>query len=252
MEPGMDAWIDLNHALGRLQAAGCFMLLTDDAVGRPEEENLGHLEANLAVGADPHRLLPFLTLKHPLAYCLLYAERAASLGFESLAVLGGDPQGPPRCLPHAYQLRSRIREHVPGLTLGGWANPHADVEQQAGYVIDRDFHGDFYLTQIVSHHSAGRLEALVRAVEQRGRVLPGLAGVFHYRSANPETLSRLGAFFPVPAAELTREFEEGAEPETVTARSVRAALDAGARGVYLSNLGLRRPDRTLAAILERV
>jgi hypothetical protein len=87
----MDAWIDLNHALRRFTASGRFVLLTDDAVGQAEEENLGHLAANLSGASEPGRLLPFLTCKHRLDYCLLYAERAAALGLEALVVLGGDP-----------------------------------------------------------------------------------------------------------------------------------------------------------------
>lgn len=252
-EAGMDAWIDLNHAVRRLTRDGRFVLLTDDAVGEAEEENLGHLEANLAEGAEPARLLPFLTCKHSLEYCLLYAKRAASLGLEALAVLGGDPHvGPPRCVPHAYQLRARIEEGVPGLTLAGWANPHADTDEQARYLAARDLHAAFYLTQVVSHPSAGRLEALVRAVRERRPHLPALAGIFHYRSANPETLRRLADFFPVPAEALTRHFAAGGSPEAWTGRSVRAALDAGADGVYLSNLGLRRAPRLLARILEQL
>jgi 5,10-methylenetetrahydrofolate reductase len=249
----MDAWIDLNHALRRFTASGRFVLLTDDAVGQAEEENLGHLAANLSGASEPGRLLPFLTCKHRLDYCLLYAERAAALGLEALVVLGGDPDaGAPRCVPHAYRLRGEIRARVPALALGGWANPHRDIEQQTAFLTAADFHGSFYLTQIVSHHSAGRLEALVSSAARRGCALPGLAGIFHYRSGNPATLARLGTYFPVPARELVREFEAGADPETITARSVRAALDAGARGVYVSNLGVRRPDRTLESILERV
>jgi 5,10-methylenetetrahydrofolate reductase len=252
-EDSMDEWIDLNHALRRFTRAGRFVLLTDDAVGQAEEENLGHLAANLTGAADPARLLPFLTCKHTLEYCLLYAERAAAMGLRALAVLGGDPDvGAPRCVPHAHRLRELIASRVPDLVLGGWANPHRDAGEQAGYVAARDFHADFFLTQVVSHHSAGRLEALVRELEARGSHVPGLAGVFHYRSANPRTLGRLADFFPVPAAELTREFDAGDDPEAITARSVRAALDAGARGVYVSNLGLRSADRTLARILDRV
>jgi 5,10-methylenetetrahydrofolate reductase len=249
----MDAWIDLNHAVRRFTAAGRFVFLTDDAVGQREEENLGHLQANLAEAADPSRVIPFLTCKHALDYCLLYAERATSMGLRTLVVLGGDRDaGPPRCLPHAYLLRGRLRERVPALTLGGWANPHADPAEQARYLAQGDFHAGFYLTQVVSHHSARRLAALTEACAARGCSLPGIAGVFHYRSANPRTLERLGDFFPVPAAALTREFEAGARPEEITARSIRAALDAGARGVYVSNLGLRRPERRLEEILALV
>lgn len=249
----MDAWIDLERAIRRFTARGHHVFLTDDAVGQAEEENLAHLDGNLDDAVQRERLVPFLTAKHSLEYCLLYAERAASRGFRALTVLGGDTSvGRPRCVPHAYQLRERIREHVPQLLLGGWANPFRDPVEQAGYLAAPRATNDFFLTQVVSHHDAGRVEALWRALQERDVTAPGLVGVFHYRSANPKTLSRLSAFLPVPAEEITREFESGAAAEEITARSVRAALDAGAPGVYLSNLGLRGAGRTLARILELV
>lgn len=250
-DSGMDAWIDLNHAVRRFTSAGRFVFLTDDAVGQSEEESLGHLAANLDAGTERLRLVPFLTCKHSLDYCLLYAERAASMGLGGLTVVGGDTRvGPPRCVDHAWQLRSRIRARVPELALGGWANPFRDPVEQAGFLLDPGFTGDFFLTQVVSHHDTGRLERLLARVRERGFDRPALAGVFHYRSANPETLGRLGAFFPVPAAALTREFESGASPDEVTARSIRAAFDAGAEGVYVSNLPLRSAHRRLEKILR--
>ena len=36
------------------------------------------------------RLVPFLTSKHSLDYCLMYADRASAHGFGALTVLGGD------------------------------------------------------------------------------------------------------------------------------------------------------------------
>jgi len=249
----MDAWIDMHHAVRRFSGERRFVFVTDNAVGSAEEENLSHLVANLGEGADPRRIVPFLTLKHSLEYCLVYAERAAAAGFEALAVLGGDHSvGAPRCLPHAHLLRARLRERVPSLVLGGWANPHRDPAEQADFLAHPDCNADFFLSQVVSHHSAGRVESFLRAMEDREVAAPGVFGVFYYRSANPDTLSRLSEFFPVPAAALTREFEGGATAEEVCARSVRALLDAGARCIYVSNLGLTRPEARLKRILARV
>ncbi|MDT8341237.1 MAG: hypothetical protein RQ751_06965 [Longimicrobiales bacterium] len=255
LDPGesMEAWIDLHHVLRRFTGAGRFVFVTDNAVGKAEEENLAHLLANLPEDAPRDRVVPILTCKHALDYCLLYAQRAAAGGMDALTVVGGDRAvGPPRCVPHACRLRARIRERVPDLTLGGWANPHRPAPEQADFLTAPDFHAAFYLTQVVSHHGAGGLEALHRELERRGVSLPGLAGIFLYRSANPRTLERLGAYFPVPARELAAEFAAGSAPEEICARSVRAALDAGAAGVYLSNLGFREAGRRLRAILDHL
>lgn len=248
---GMDAWIDINHAVRRLTADGRLVFLTDDAVGQSEEESLGHLSANLDPSVPRRALVPFLTCKHSLEYCLLYAERAQAMGIDSLTVVGGDPHmGPERCVPHAYLLRRKIRDRVPGLRLGGWANPFREADEQAGYVCDPEFDADFLLTQIVSHHSAQRLEDLLSRIRLRGHRLPVLAGIFHYRSSNPRTLERLAGYFPVPAARIREDFERGLGPTALTGMSIRAALDAGADGVYLSNLGLRGAHRTLTEILD--
>lgn len=249
----MDAWIDLHHAIERLVRWDTWVFLTDRAVGSAEEENLEHAAASLIGDVDPARVVPFLTCKHSLEYCLLYAERAAARGLEALTVLGGDRSvGPPRCLPHAYQLRQRIRERVPGLTLGGWANPHRPAEEQVGYITRGDFTADFYLTQVVSHHGMDAVESFLDEAESQGVDVPGVFGVFFYRSANPDTLTRLGEFFPVPAEGLVREFEAGATPEEICARSIRALRDAGADKVYVSNLGGRRAGERYRRILDVV
>src|SRR5437762_1334693 len=78
-------------------------------------------------------------------------------GFTSLVVLGGDKHvGAPRCVEHAWQLREKIKAHVPALTLGGWANPHADAQTQAGFMAS-SFFADFFLTQVVSHHDQAKV-----------------------------------------------------------------------------------------------
>ena len=249
----LDVWIDLNQSVSRLLRNDCFVLVTDNAVGAQEEENLSHFTANVGGDVDLRRVIPFLTTKHTLDYCLMYAARAASSGVEALTVLGGDHSvGPPRCVPHAHELRASIRERVPGLALGGWANPHRDVAEQAGFLADRDFQADFFLTQVVSHHSMDRVEALLEECERQGIELPAVFGVFLYRSSNLRTLARLGEFFPVPVDGILRDFAAGAAPEDVCARTIRALRAAGAAKVYISNLGWRGAAGRLDRILERV
>ena len=132
----MDAWIDTYHAVKSLTQDDTFVFLTDSAVGTKEEDNLRHLVINLGSDVPRSSVVPFLTTKHTLEYCLAYADRAYQHGFESLVVLGGDKNvGPPRCVEHAWQLREEIRRHRPGLTLGGWANPHADPASQVGHLL---------------------------------------------------------------------------------------------------------------------
>ena len=133
----MDAWIDTYHAVKGLTRNDTFVFLTDSAVGLKEEDNLRHLVSNMGSDVPRSSVVPFLTTKHPLEYCLAYADRAYQHGFESLVVLGGDKSvGPPRCVEHAWQLREHIRRHQPGLALGGWANPHATAANQVGYLLD--------------------------------------------------------------------------------------------------------------------
>lgn len=248
---GMDTWIDLYHSIRRLARAGTLVFLTDNAVGEAEEENLQHLTTNLAGAVDPAALVPFLTAKHSLEYCLLYAARAASHGFRALTVLGGDRLvGPPRCVEYAYQLRQQIRARVPGLQLGGWANPHRDPRQQVDFLVSPSFTAEFYLTQIVSHHSLRSVEAFVTEARRRGVSQPGVFGVFFYRSANPATLEKLSRFFPVPARELTREFAQGTSPEEICARSIRALRELGVEKVYLSNLGFKKPEERYRRLLD--
>src|SRR5215475_6804336 len=106
---GIDAWIDTYHAVRRLTRQGTFVFLTDSAVGAPEEDNLRHLVTNLGNDVPRERVVPFLTAKHSLEYCLSYAERAHQNGFSALVVLGGDRSvGTPRCFEHAWELREML------------------------------------------------------------------------------------------------------------------------------------------------
>ena len=248
----MELWIDMYHSIHRLTRHDTVIFLTDNAVGLSEEENLAHLTANLAGDVDPSRIVPFLTSKHSIEYCLMHASRAASNGFEALTVLGGDHTvGPPRCVPHARELRALIRRRVPGLDLGGWANPHRPATEQVDFILDDRFEAEFYLTQVVSHHSIRAVEQFLKEGRRRGVTQPGVFGVFMYRSANPATLARLADFIPVPAAELTRAFEAGMTPEEICAKTVRALREVGADKVYLSNLGFEQVDARYRRIVEQ-
>jgi hypothetical protein len=249
----MEVWIDMYHSIQRLARRDTVLFLTDNAVGLSEEENLAHLTVNLAGDVDPGRIVPFLTSKHSLDYCLMHAARAASYGFEALTVLGGDhTAGPPRCLPHARELRQLIRARVPQLVLGGWANPHRAAAEQVDYLLEERFQAEFYLTQVVSHHSIHAVERFLKEARSRGVPYPGVFGVFLYRSANPTTLEKLADFFPVPAAELTREFEAGLSPEEICARTVRQLREAGADKVYLSNLGFEGVESRYRRIINHI
>jgi 5,10-methylenetetrahydrofolate reductase len=250
---GMDAWIDTYHAVRGLTRGGTSVFLTDSAVGLREEDNLRHLVTNLGSDVPRSRVVPFLTCKHPRGDCLAYADRARQHGFDSLVVLGGDKHlGPPRCVEHAWELRELIHERQPDLSLGGWANPHADAVAQVGHLLAARVNAEFYLTQIVSHHSRRAVERFAAEAERRGVKIPGLFGVFYYRSANPKTLGALRAFLPVPVDDLKAEFGAGAAPEDVCARSIRELAVAGARHFYISNLPIARAPLTLQRIVDRV
>lgn len=246
---GMDAWIDTYHAVRRLTKEGTYVFLTDSAVGAAEEDNLRHLVTNLQRDVPRERVVPFMTAKHSLEYCLSYAERARQSGFPALVVLGGDKAvGTTRCVEHAWELRKILRDYDRSLALGGWANPHADAERQVDYLVERNFTAEFYLTQVVSHHDLAVVSRFLEAARTRQVELPGVFGVFYYRSANPKTMEQLRAFLPVPVEGLTREFADGATPEDICARTLRTLADAGARHFYISNLPVSRAQSVLSSI----
>ena len=249
----MDAWIDTYHAVRGLTRTGTFVFLTDSAVGMKEEDNLRHLVINLGTDVPRSRVVPFLTCKHTSEYCLAYADRAKHHGFEALVVLGGDKHvGPVRCVEHAWQLREMIRARDGHLGLGGWANPHSNPASQVQHLLEDRVTAEFYLTQIVSHYSRPAVEAFLAESERRKLGLPGMFGVFYYRSANPKTLQTLSQFLPVPVDELRREFADGGTPDSVCARSIRELTASGVRHFYVSNLPVSRAAATLDRILALV
>jgi 5,10-methylenetetrahydrofolate reductase len=250
---GMDAWIDTYHAIRRLSRQQVSVFLTDSAVGTQEENNLRHLIANLGRELPRDMVVPFLTSKHPLDFCLSYATQARQHGFRSLVVLGGDKAvGRPRCVEHAWDLRQEIRKKEPDLILGGWANPHAAVAQQVDFLLDERFCAEFYLTQVVSHVDLAPVKRFLAAIDRRPVPIPGMFCVFYYRSANPKTLKILSTFMPVPIQGLIDEFATGATGADVCARTIRALRAEGVRHICICNLPMHDASGVLAAITARL
>jgi 5,10-methylenetetrahydrofolate reductase len=251
LEQSVDAWIDSNRLMRRITSLGRFVFMTDGAIGRREEPNLRHVTINLGSDADRSQIVPILTTKHSLEYCLEFAQRSYTLGFTSLVVLGGDKSdSTPRCVEHAYELRRLIRKSVPGLTLGGWASPHGG-RKQVEYMLHPEYTADFYLAQIVSHYQAATIDEFVNEVERVGVKIPGIFGVFYYRSANPKTFALLSNFIPIPVDDLTRDFAAKVLPEEICARSVHALLQRGVKNIYVSNLPMPTATLTFSRIESR-
>ena len=250
---GMDAWIDTYHAIRRLSRQQVPVFLTDSAVGTQEENNLRHLIANLGRELPRDLVVPFLTSKHPLDFCLSYATQARQHGFRSLVVLGGDKTvGRPRCVEHAWDLRQEIRKKEPDLVLGGWANPHAAAAQQVDFLLDERFCAEFYLTQVVSHVDLGPVKQFLAEIDRRPVPIPGMFCVCYYRSANPKPLKILSTFMPVPIQGLIDEFATGATAADVCARTIRALRAEGVQHICICNLPMHDASGVLAAITARL
>jgi hypothetical protein len=119
------------------------------------------------------------------------------------------------------------------------------------FLLDANFHADFFLTQIVSHHQTAAVAAFLAEGARLGLRIPGVFGVFYYRSANEKTLRMLNQFLPVPVDGLIAEFAAGATPVEICARTIRVLRGLGARHFYVSNLPLRGSAALLKQILER-
>jgi 5,10-methylenetetrahydrofolate reductase len=248
-EGSVDAWIDLNRGTRSLLRGGRFVLFTDAAVGVHEEESLQHLATNLGPDADLSRVVPFLTCKHTLDYCLLFARRAAARGIGAITVTGGDANvGAPRCVPRSRDLRALIRARVPELALGAWVNPHRNPLEQVELLLDPGHGADYFLTQVVSHHDLTAVDEFLGEASRRGLALPGLFGVFYYRSGNLGTLERLSRFIPVPVEGVRSDFDAGRSSDEVCALTLRALAERRVEKVYISNLQALGAERRLGVL----
>ena len=119
------------------------------------------------------------------------------------------------------------------------------------FLRDAEVSADFYLTQIVSHHQADTVAAFLDEGRRHGLQMPGVFGVFYYRSANEKTLRTLSQFLPVPVEGLLAEFAAGDSPVDICARTLRVLGKLGVRHFYLSNLPHKGTAGVLKQILER-
>tara|TARA_Y100000588_G_scaffold307078_1_gene331005 strand:- start:2376 stop:3173 length:798 start_codon:yes stop_codon:yes gene_type:complete len=247
----INAWIDTYHAVYGVTSKNRYVFLTDSAIGQREEHSIRHLVTNLGDDAPRERVIPFLTAKHSLDYCLGYADRASENNFRTLVVVGGDNAvGPARCVAHGWQLRELIRKRQPHLELGGWVNPTKDTQQQIEYLMQASAVTDFYLTQVVSHHHLEKIENFLITSAKNSLKMPGVFGVFYYRSGNQQTLNLLSQFLPVPRTQLIKEFSSGLTAEQICARSIQTLRRIGIKHFYISNLPVDRAPSTLNTILN--
>jgi hypothetical protein len=214
-----ERWIDTYHAVRSLSRQGTFVFVTDSAVGAREEDNIRHLVTNLGSDAPRDRVIPFLTSKHSLDYCLAYAERAEHHGFHSLVVLGGDKRWDRRgalSRVAAAQRSARQRSWC-------WAagEPHADPARWVS--ADAEFNGEFFLTQVVAHDRALSSGSWPKAAARR---LPAGDVRRVLLPREPESWPPGSA---VPAEALAAELRRGRRYRTIRAiRRRRAAI-------YVSN-----------------
>jgi hypothetical protein len=119
-------------------------------------------------------------------------------------------------------------------------------------VDDERFTAEFFLTQVVTHHHAMHVDRFLSELHRRQVKMPGIFGVFYYRSPNPKTLETLKQFLPVPADALMKEFDAGASPDEICARTIRRLREAGVRHMYVSNLPIGRARQTMEKVLSLV
>ena len=124
----------------------------------------------------------------------------------------------------------------------------SNAAEQVGYLREEGTTAEFFLTQIVSHHDLAPVEEFAEEMGRSGLAIPGLFGVFYYRSANPRPLRALRSFLRVPAEQITRDFEQGVSADEQCARTIRALRGLGANRVYISNLNPEDADERLTAI----
>src|SRR5437764_14896478 len=74
LEQSVEAWIESNQLMRKITSLGRFVFMTDGAIGRREEPNLRHVIINLGAESDRARIVPILTTKHTLHYCVAFAK----------------------------------------------------------------------------------------------------------------------------------------------------------------------------------
>ena len=132
----MDAWIDTYHAVRSLTREGTFVFLTDSAVGPKEEDNLRHLVTNL--GSDvprDGRAVPDVQAFARLLPAVRGARAAARVSSAGRARRRQERRRAAMRWSTRGSCARRSGAAMPALTLGGWANPHADRRAQVDHLL---------------------------------------------------------------------------------------------------------------------
>ena len=185
---GMDAWIDTYHAVTRAHAPGCRGVPHRRRGRHPgrEQPAASRHQSRARPAARPRRAVPddeafagFLSelcrtgvaarvsgAGRPRRRSDARASRAASTTRGSCATRSG-------CASRVCSSGAgRIRTPIPS--------------RQVDYLVHDNLNADFYLTQVVSHLDSAPVARFVEETRRRGLDrLPGMFGVFYYRSANP-------------------------------------------------------------------
>src|SRR5262249_54803258 len=111
---------------------------------------------------------------------------------------------------------------------------------------------DFYMAQIVSHYQPRAIDEFVNETHRLGVKIPGIYGVFYYRTPNPRTFSMLSKFLPVPLGVFKEDFARKVPPEEIFARSVDPLVQRGVKNVYVSNLPMSTAGQTFTRVESRV
>ena len=171
----MDAWIDTYHAVRSLTREGTPVFLTDSAVGLKEEDNLRHLVSNLGSdgAAVRDRAVPDLQASDRVLHRLRRSRGAAGI-----PGAGGARRRQERRAAALRRARVGAARGDPPRTSRSWRSAAGPTRtrassDQVGHLLDEHATAEFYLTQIVSHHSA-RPRAPVR--RDRGAARPGHPG----------------------------------------------------------------------------
>ena len=183
---GMDAWIDTYHAVRRLTRQGTFVFLTDSAVGarggrQPaapgHESRAATCRASGSCRSSPRSIRSSTACRTPSArtraafrrsWCSAATSRSARRDRSSTR--GSCARCCASATARSRSAAGRIRMAIPS--------------GRSTFSPTPDFHAEFYLTQIVSHHTSRRSRGSCETADGAASTLPGLFGVFYYRSAN--------------------------------------------------------------------
>ena len=152
---GMDAWIDTYHAIRALDAPGRRRSSSPTAPSaRRKRTTCGTSSRTSGATLPRDRVVPFLTSKHSLDFCLSLCRAgvAARVSRRSSCSAATRRVGRPRCVEHAWELRQRDprARAAPRRSAAGRIRTPMPA-QQVDFLLDDSFTAEFYLTQVVSH-----------------------------------------------------------------------------------------------------